>query len=79
MRITFSLVACTLFLSQCFILGADDWVIDSQKEWSAASHNHENITIEEGFATPTAKSATFRSKLKRFDKKQQAESIVFQQ
>jgi hypothetical protein len=58
---------------------AEDWVIDTQEDWTAASQHQQNITLENGMATPAAKTATFQSKLKRFDRKRQAKSIRFEQ
>jgi hypothetical protein len=59
--------------------GAEDWAIETQQDWTAASGTHENLTIVDGLATPTAKTATFQSKLKRFDRKRQAKSIALEQ
>ncbi|QDT99290.1 hypothetical protein V144x_48010 [Gimesia aquarii] len=58
---------------------ADDWVIDSQDDWKAATAKQSKLEIKEGTAIPTNKVATFTSKIKRFDKKRQAQSIVIDQ
>lgn len=58
---------------------ADEWSIDSQSEWTAALEDQKNLEIKDGVATPTAKTANFSSKLKRFDRKRSAASIVFEQ
>ncbi|MGY8640527.1 MAG: hypothetical protein ACKVJU_05445 [Verrucomicrobiales bacterium] len=55
------------------------WVIDSQKEWTAASAKSEALEIVDGTASPTAEKATFLSTLKTFDKKQSAASITIKQ
>lgn len=58
---------------------ADDWVIDSQDDWKAAAAKQSKLEIKEGTAIPIDKVATFTSKIKRFDKKRQAQSIVIDQ
>ncbi|WP_145173963.1 hypothetical protein [Gimesia aquarii] len=58
---------------------ADDWVIDSQGDWKAATAKQSKLDVKEGTAIPIDKVATFTSKVKRFDKKRQAQSIVIDQ
>lgn len=58
---------------------ADDWVIDSQADWKAATAKQSNIELKDGTAIPTDKVATFTSKVQRFDKQRQARSIVIDQ
>ncbi|MCH9724921.1 MAG: hypothetical protein K0U86_08460 [Planctomycetes bacterium] len=58
---------------------ADDWVIDTQDDWTAAMAKQSNLEVKDGIAIPSAKVATFSSKLKRFEKMQKATSVVFDQ
>ena len=58
---------------------ASDWRIDTQADWQAAIADQSNLEIQNGLATPTAKTATLRSTLKTFDEKRSAESIVIDQ
>ena len=61
-------------------LGAQDkWVIDSQEEWQKEVMTKENLEFKKGFADPSSKEASFSSKIKKFDKKTSALSIVFDQ
>ncbi|MBK1832203.1 hypothetical protein JIN77_15805 [Verrucomicrobiaceae bacterium R5-34] len=55
------------------------WSIDSQAEWQSATAQQNNLEFKDGMATPTAKTATFLSKLKTFDTKQSASSLVISQ
>ena len=57
----------------------DKWVIDSQDDWTAAMSEHSNLEIKDGLAVPNDKVAVFTSKVRRFDQKRQAKSIVFEQ
>ncbi|MGF1581750.1 MAG: hypothetical protein ACFCD0_20665 [Gemmataceae bacterium] len=71
------------FASLVLVIGsfarAEDWSVDTQSEWTAAVGSSKNVTIKGGTVIPTAKTATFRSKLKRFDNKRSAKSIVLEQ
>ena len=58
---------------------ADTWSIDSQQEWMSADDTKTNCTIKDGMLIPQKKTATFKSKVKRFDKKRSATTIVFEQ
>ena len=58
---------------------ADEWVIDSQDDWKATTADQSKLEIKDGTAIPTDKVATFASKIKRFDKQRQAQSIVIDQ
>ncbi len=60
-------------------VNAKEWAIDSQAEWKAATGKAEQLTIEEGVASPSEKRATFSSILKKFPEKRSATSIVFTQ
>ena len=55
------------------------WTIDSQADWKQNVGTQAHIEIKEGMASPTAKTATFQSVLKRFDTKKKPESIVVRQ
>lgn len=55
------------------------WIVDSQEDWTAATSKKSSLEIKGGIANPTDKTASFSSKLKRFDKKRKATSIVLQQ
>jgi len=55
------------------------WIIDSQSDWLAAASAQSNLEFKDGFASPTAKEATFRSVLKTFDKKRSAGSLTIGQ
>ena len=57
----------------------ESWVIDSQKDWMEVVANQSNLDFKEGMATPTAKTATFRSKPKTFTEKRSAKSIMVSQ
>lgn len=61
------------------IVDAETWLIDSQKEWSVAMAENENLEFEEGVAVPTAERSIFRSKVKRFGEKRRVKSITFEQ
>jgi len=58
---------------------AEDWSINTQEEWSAATGSQENLTVKDGIVTPSGKTAIFKSKLKTFSQKRSAASIVFDQ
>ena len=55
------------------------WVIDSQADWQKQAAAHTNLNFDEGLADPTARESTFRSRIKVFDTKRSARSIVFEQ
>ncbi|QDV51365.1 glycoside hydrolase family protein [Gimesia fumaroli] len=61
------------------VVVADDWVIDTQEEWTDAAEYQVQLAIKEGMAIPTAKSASFSAYVKRFDKKQKAKSLIIEQ
>ncbi len=60
-------------------VAGDEWIVDSQEEWHAASGDHSNLDIRDGLASPTAKEATFRSVLKTSGEKRSAKSIAIDQ
>ncbi len=57
----------------------DTWVIDSQEDWKDATAKQTNVELKDGVASPTASTASFASKVSRFDGKRRATSIVFDQ
>ncbi len=59
--------------------GVSDWGIDTQQEWSEATADQTGLEIEEGMAALVEKTGTFRSKIIRFEHKQNAKSIVVKQ
>lgn len=71
--ISVSILSCLTAFSQ------KNWVVDSQEDWEAQSLKKENLEFKKGYADPSAKEATFTSKLKKFAEKRSASSIVFDQ
>ena len=61
------------------ILSSGEWVIDTQEDWQGSMAQQTNMDIAEGKLKPTDSVATFRSTLKRFDKKQSVKSISLSQ
>ncbi|WP_372757746.1 hypothetical protein [Mariniflexile sp.] len=55
------------------------WKMASQEEWQANMAHQSNLEIKDGKVVPTSTEATFRSKLKKFDKKQSVKSITLSQ
>jgi len=55
------------------------WTIDSQSDWMSNTAKQSNLVFQDGVATPTASTATFRSKPKVFAEKRSAKSIVISQ
>ena len=55
------------------------WLIDSQEEWMEAVAAKSNLDFKDGMAEPNAKSATLKSKMKRFSEKRSASSITVSQ
>jgi hypothetical protein len=53
--------------------------IDSQADWELQADTRTNAEIKDGMLTPTAKTATFRSKLIKAKGKQSAASITIEQ
>src|SRR6056297_3045443 len=73
------LAALTLAGERDRPLLADDWVIASQDQWTAAVADPQQITIEDGVITPTTNTTTLRSVLHHFDTPRDALSIVVEQ
>ncbi|MEX1028226.1 MAG: hypothetical protein WD049_09515 [Candidatus Paceibacterota bacterium] len=71
------IVAIAVLLSSP-LAPAEEWRIDTQADWSAASGEAIEMTIQDGIAKPERAAATFRSKLQRFDKRRSVKSIVFE-
>ena len=55
------------------------WVIDNDADWVLAASDQTNLHIADGMATPTAKEATYLSRLKTFDKPRSLKSITLDQ
>ena len=55
------------------------WSIDSAEDWKQNTSTSEGMEFKDGMATPTKDAATFKSVLKRFEKKRSAKSIRFEQ
>lgn len=55
------------------------WVIATQAEWKKDTTGHQAIEIIDGMATPTAAESSLLSKLKKFETKRSAKSIVLDQ
>ena len=77
MTFTSKIFTLTLACSTC--ANAAPWVIDSQEEWEKETSEITHLTLKEGMAVPTGKSATLRSKLKTFATKTSAESLTINQ
>jgi hypothetical protein len=56
-----------LVLLTSIALADELWTINSQADWEQHSAAQTNLEIKEGMVAPTAKTASFRSKLKRFN------------
>ena len=57
----------------------DAWTIDSQEQWEQDTDAETGLEIKDGMARPIKKESTFRSKIKSFDSKRSASSIVINQ
>ncbi|NBC03270.1 MAG: hypothetical protein GVY20_06150, partial [Bacteroidetes bacterium] len=57
----------------------DFWQVVTQEQWDAAYMDGENIAIRDGFVKQEGDVAVFRSKLKQFNSKRSAKSVVFKQ
>ncbi|HBL44962.1 MAG TPA: hypothetical protein DDZ90_16385, partial [Planctomycetaceae bacterium] len=78
MRACFLLILSVTFATTS-AFAADDWLIDSQDDWTDATEKQTQLEIKEGTAIPTDKVATFTSRIKRFKQKQKAQSITVDQ
>ncbi len=70
---------CLLFPLPSIAHAADTWVIDTQKEWKAATHSVHKHAIENGFVEPQAEKGKFESIVKSFPEKRKLAAIVFEQ
>ena len=55
------------------------WTIDSQEQWSQSTESQTGLEFKNGMARPAQKQATFRSKIKSFESKCSASSVVISQ
>lgn len=60
-------------------LAAESWVISSQDDWTATADYQTHLEFQDGLAIPTDRVSTFISKVRRFDQKRRAKSIVLEQ
>jgi hypothetical protein len=60
-------------------LAQQTWTVDSHSDWEGATEDQTHLEFKDGMATPTAKTATFKSKLKSFSEKRSAKSITVSQ
>ena len=87
MKKTTTIALALTVLSSAFSHGVDaapnpagkDWIIESQADWEANTDSQSGFEFKDGMAVPTAPSATIRSKIKAFDQKQSARSLVVSQ
>ncbi|MEO9474008.1 MAG: sialate O-acetylesterase [Cyclobacteriaceae bacterium] len=56
-----------------------NWIINTQADWKGNEQSKSNLEYVEGEAVPTSKYATYKSKLKQFESKKQAKSILVDQ
>ncbi|MEM9346761.1 MAG: hypothetical protein AAGB26_09115 [Planctomycetota bacterium] len=61
------------------VAAADAVVFDSQDQWTKATSSSDGLSVEDGMAMPTDKTATFTSKVQRFDSKRKAKSLTIAQ
>ncbi|MEP4133869.1 MAG: sialate O-acetylesterase, partial [Cyclobacteriaceae bacterium] len=66
------------FRTDKFPLG-ENWIINSDAEWKDNEQSSSNLEYKEGEAVPASKYATYKSKLKQFESKRQAKSILVDQ
>lgn len=79
---TMNIIGITLGLAAMLAAPAwadNDWVVDTQQEWTAAAANQQGIEITGGVMAPSGENGAFTSNLKRFDKKHKATSIELRQ
>ncbi len=74
-----------LLLSGALLIGAKPkpattpWTVATQAQWTAEMASSTGLEIKDGLVSPTAKTATFTSKLKTFSNKRSAKSLVVSQ
>ena len=74
-------VLSLLILLGISFLSANDaeWKIDSEQEWKANIESAEGLTLEDGAAAPTEKTATLLTKLHSSEEKRSAKSLTITQ
>jgi len=77
MKTETTIISMTMLAAAAF--AAEPWTIDTQKEWVANAATQSNLEIKDGMATPTQKSATFKSHMKVFKTKRSAASLTIDQ
>lgn len=58
---------------------AEPWTIQSQEDWTKATAKQTELAIADGQASPKGKTATFTSKVQRYDSKRKASALVLEQ
>lgn len=79
MNFKYKKIPLSLLLCAPSLLIAEEWKTETQDEWTANKAGGENIELKDSMATPTAKSAVFKSVLKTFAEKRSAKSITVSQ
>ena len=74
-----STLLLSIILTSHAAADTQSWVIDTQEDWQQHTAAQTNLEVKDGLANPTARDSTFRSKLKTFDRKRSAQSIMFEQ
>lgn len=57
----------------------DQWVVDSNREWKAATSDMQGVELKNGMASPTGQKARITSVLKTYQTKRSAQSIRLEQ
>lgn len=78
-RPTLSTLTCLILFSTTSISAGEQWVIETQEQWTQATATSKALTIEDGLAVPSEKTATFGSKVHSFNTKRKAKSITIDQ
>jgi hypothetical protein len=73
------MIGCLALSSFVSTFGSEKWVVDSQMDWEQTIESQTGVEFKDGMASPTEKTATFKSTLKRFDEKRQAGSLTVKQ
>ena len=74
-----ALPSIALLMLATTVVAQDTWTIKTQAEWEQNIVSKNQLELTDGMVSPTAKTATFQSQLKRFDNKRSAQSITFEQ
>lgn len=74
---SFPLIALAAFTP--FSAVAEDWIIDSQNDWTSHLGTQTQLKIAGGTLMPTGESATYQSAIKTFTEKHSARSITIVQ